>query len=138
MSEIAFPEPDAPLTHILVVSNIESSMRFYSGVLGAALSREYGGTSAVYEFLGSWLLLVTSGGPTPDKPSISMSPPLDPDEVSAAFMIRVSNCRSVYETLAGRGAEFLTPPHASADGHEIRCFFRDPDGHLFEISEYNA
>ncbi len=138
MSEVSFPEPNAPLTHILVVNNIEASMRFYSGVLGASLSREYGGTSAVYEFLGSWLLLVTSGGPTPDKPSITMAPPHNPHEVSAAFTIRVSDCRSVYEALAGRGAEFLTPPHASADGHEIRCFFPDPDGHLFEISEYNA
>ena len=138
MAEVSFPEPDAPLTTILVVNDIEASKRFYSGVLGAALSREYGGTSAVYEFLGAWLLLVTSGGPTPDKPSVSMSPPRDPDDVSAAFTIRVSDCKAVYETLAARGAEFLTPPHTSEDGHEIRCFFRDPDGHLFEISQYNA
>ena len=52
MLEVSFPEPNAPLTHILVVNNIEASMRFYSEVLGASLSREYGGTSAVYEFLG--------------------------------------------------------------------------------------
>ncbi len=138
MSDVTFPEPNAPLTTILVVNDIEASMRFYSSVLGAALFREYGGTSAVYEFLGSWLLLVTSGGPTPDKPSVSMTPPHDPDEVSAAFTIRVSDCNAVYEALAARGAEFLTPPHTSEDGHEIRCFFRDPDGHLFEISQYSA
>jgi catechol 2,3-dioxygenase-like lactoylglutathione lyase family enzyme len=35
--------------------------------------------------------------------------------------------------LRARGAAFLTPPHESAA--EIRCFFRDPDGHLFEVSE---
>jgi len=28
---------------------------------------------------------------------------------------------------------FLTPPHDW--GSEIRCFLRDPDGHLVEISE---
>jgi hypothetical protein len=33
----------------------------------------------------------------------------------------------------GRGAEFLTPPVEYE--HEIRAFFRDPDGHLLEISE---
>jgi lactoylglutathione lyase len=138
MSDVTFPEPNAPLTHILVVGDIEVSKRFYSGVLGASLFREYGGTSAVYEFLGCWLLLVTSGGPTPDKPSISMAPPRDPDIVSAAFTIRVANCAAVYDALVARGAVFITPPHTSEDGHEIRCFFRDPDGHLFEISEYNA
>jgi catechol 2,3-dioxygenase-like lactoylglutathione lyase family enzyme len=138
MTEGGFPEPNAPLTHILVVSDIEASRRFYSDVLGAKLFREYGGTSAVYEFLGAWLLLVTSGGPTRDKPSITMAPPADPDQVSAAFTIRVNDCRAVYDALAARGAEFITPPYASEGGHEIRCFFRDPDGHLFEISEYNA
>jgi lactoylglutathione lyase len=138
MSDVTFPEPHAPLTHILVVSDIEVSKRFYSGVLGAPLFREYGGTSAVYEFLSCWLLLVTPGGPTPDKPAISMTPPRNPDDVSAAFTIRVSDCRNVYDALLARGAQFITPPHTSDDGHEIRCFFRDPDGHLFEISEYNA
>jgi catechol 2,3-dioxygenase-like lactoylglutathione lyase family enzyme len=40
---------------------------------------------------------------------------------------------AAYETLVGRGAEFLTPP---VDYEwEVRCFFRDPDGHLLEISE---
>jgi lactoylglutathione lyase len=138
MTEVTFPEANAPLTHILVVSDIEVSRRFYSGVLGASLFREYGGTSAVYEFLGCWLLLVTPGGPTPDKPSVTMSPPRNADDVSAAFTIRVSDCENVYETLRGRGAEFLTPPHTSEGGHEVRCFFHDPDGHLFEISQYNA
>ena len=42
----------------------------------------------------------------------------------------------MYETLRARGATFLTPPVTS--GAETRAFFRDPDGHLFEISEYRA
>jgi catechol 2,3-dioxygenase-like lactoylglutathione lyase family enzyme len=50
--------------------------------------------------------------------------------------IRVPDCRAAYETLTARGADFLTPP---VDwGGEIRCFFRDPDGHLLEISEVTA
>jgi catechol 2,3-dioxygenase-like lactoylglutathione lyase family enzyme len=47
--------------------------------------------------------------------------------------IRVPDCRAAYETLKRRGAEFLTPP--VDHGRETRCFFRDPDGHLFEISQ---
>jgi catechol 2,3-dioxygenase-like lactoylglutathione lyase family enzyme len=47
--------------------------------------------------------------------------------------IRVPDCRAAYATLLGRGAEFLTPP---VDYEwEVRCFFRDPDGHLLELSE---
>ena len=47
--------------------------------------------------------------------------------------IRVPDCQAAYEILRARGGEFLTPP---ADwGGEIRCFFRDPDGHLLEISQ---
>jgi hypothetical protein len=37
------------------------------------------------------------------------------------------------EALRLRGAAFLTPRHDW--GSEIRCFLRDPDGHLVEISQ---
>lgn len=128
-----FPTDEMELTHILVVSEVERSRSFYVDVLGAELYREYGGTSVVLRFLGNWLLLVNGGGPTEDKPTVTFTPPASPDVVSAAFTIRVQNCRAAYETLKARGAKFLTEP---VDwGGEIRCFFRDPDGHLFEISQ---
>jgi catechol 2,3-dioxygenase-like lactoylglutathione lyase family enzyme len=128
-----FPEPGMELTHILVVKDLAPARAFYEGVLEAELYREYGGTSVVYRFLGAWLLVVTGGGPTPDKPTVTFAPPLDPDTVSSAFTIRVPDCRAAYEELRERGAEFLTPP--VDNGYEIRAFFRDPDGHLFEISQ---
>ncbi|MDX1748055.1 MAG: VOC family protein [Halobacteriales archaeon] len=121
------------LTHILVVSDIDASRSWYRDVLGARLHREYGGTSAVFDFNGSWLLLVTGGDPTADKPDVTFAAPTDPQSVGHSFTIRVDDCRASYEVLRSRGAEFLTPPHDW--GSEIRCFFRDPDGHLFEISE---
>ena len=46
---------------------------------------------------------------------------------------RVRDCRGVYALLMARGARFLTPP--VDHGYEVRCFFRDPDGHLLELSE---
>jgi predicted enzyme related to lactoylglutathione lyase len=45
----------------------------------------------------------------------------------------VADCREAYRELVARGAEFLAPPVEYP--WEIRAFFRDPDGHLFEISE---
>ena len=128
-----FPEAEMTLTHILVVNDIEQSAAWYVDVLGAQLDSVYGGTSAVLQFNGSWLLLVTGGEPTEDKPDVEFVAPRDPGMVSHSFSIRVDDCQAAYETLSARGAEFLTPPYDW--GAEIRCFFRDPDGHLFEISE---
>jgi catechol 2,3-dioxygenase-like lactoylglutathione lyase family enzyme len=128
-----FPAEGMELTHILVAGDLDHARRFYVDVLGAELYREYGGTSLVLRFLGDWLLVVTGGGPTDDKPTVTFMPPPDPDTVSSAFTIRVPDCRAAYETLRSRGAEFLTPP---VDwGGEVRAFFRDPDGQLFEISQ---
>jgi catechol 2,3-dioxygenase-like lactoylglutathione lyase family enzyme len=121
------------LTHLLVVQDAGRARDFYRDVLGAELYREYGGTSVVLRFLGTWLLLVTGGGPTQDKPDVVFAPPPDPGSVSHEMTIRVPDCRAAYETLRARGAEFLTPPVEYE--WEVRCFFRDPDGHLLEISE---
>jgi len=128
-----FPSSGMELTHILVVTELERSVRFYRDVLGAELVREYGGSSAVFSFAGAWLLLVTGGGPTPDKPDVEFVSVEDPSRVSHAMTIRVPDCAAAYETLRSRGAGFLTPP-VTYDW-EVRAFFRDPDGHLFEISE---
>ncbi len=132
----AFPTPDTALTHILIASDVARSKAWYVNVLGATLYREYGGSSVVLQFAGAWLLLTTSGPPTDDKPGVTLAPPADPDRRDNLFTIRVDDCLAVYEELRGRGAEFLTPPVTS--GAETRAFFRDPDGHLFEISEYRA
>jgi catechol 2,3-dioxygenase-like lactoylglutathione lyase family enzyme len=128
-----FPTNDVELTHLLVVTGVNRSRDFYRDVLGVEVYREYGGTSCVLRFQGTWLLLVTGGGPTPDKPSVTFAPPQNLDTVSHQLTMRVPDCHGAYNTLRERGAEFLTPPHDR--GSEIRCFFRDPDGHLLEISE---
>lgn len=128
-----FPTEGMELTHILVVRDLEPARDFYRDVLGADVYREYGGTSCVLSFRGAWLLLVTPGGPTADKPGISFDPPKSTRSMSHSMTIRVPDCRGAYDVLKGRGATFLTPPHDW--GGEIRCFFTDPDGHLIEISE---
>jgi catechol 2,3-dioxygenase-like lactoylglutathione lyase family enzyme len=124
---------DVAVTHILVVADPARSRDFWIAVLGAELYREYGGTSVVLRFGGTWLLLVSGGGPTADMPTVVFTPPADADLVSHAITLRVADCQATYEALVSRGAEFLTPPHDW--GSEVRCFLRDPDGHLVEISE---
>ena len=131
-----FPAADLAVTSILVVSDLARSKRWYLDVLGATLYGEYGGTSVVLSLGNAWILIVTGGGPTDDKPTVSLEPPTDPDLRDNLFTMRVADCQAAYAELAARGAEFLTPP--VRHGRETRCFFRDPDGHLFEISEYRA
>ena len=129
----SFPSDGMALTHILVVADVARARTFYRDVLGATVYREYGGTSCVLEIFGTWLLLVTGGGPTDDKPTVSFEVPGDPDQVSHSMTIRVPDARAAHATLVERGAVFLAPLTESS--WEIRGFFRDPDGHLIEISE---
>ena len=76
-----FPVEGVELTLLLGVEDVERARSFYVDVLGATLFREYGGTSAVIEFQGAWILLVTGGEPTPGKPTVTFAPPADPDRV---------------------------------------------------------
>jgi catechol 2,3-dioxygenase-like lactoylglutathione lyase family enzyme len=128
-----FPTDGMELTTLLVVSDAARARDWYRDVLGATVVREYAGTSCVLQLLGTWLLLVTGGGPTQDKPTVSFETPADPDLVSSEIIFRVPDCLGAYEVLVERGARFLTPP--VDHGYETRAFFRDPDGHLFELSE---
>lgn len=136
MADAGFPTPDMALSHILVVSDLAVAVPFYRDVLGAKLFREYGGSTAVFDFNGAWLIIVTGGGPTPDKPDVTMVPPADAASVSHSMTLRVKDCHAAYNQLRARGAVFLTPPVESE--WEVRAFFRDPDGHLFEISQAKA
>jgi catechol 2,3-dioxygenase-like lactoylglutathione lyase family enzyme len=115
-----------------VVADLDRAGSFYRDVLGATVYREYGGSSCVLRFRGSWLLLLTGGGPTEDKPDVTFAPPEDPRSVSHSMAIRVPDRQEAYRVLRSRGAGFLTRPYDW--GEEIRCFFRDPDGHLLDFS----
>ena len=87
------------LTRLLVVQDIARSTAWYRDVLGATVVREYGGSSVVLQFLGNWLLLVTGGDPTRDKPGVSFAPPTDPNVVNAQLVMRVPDCDDAYRVL---------------------------------------
>lgn len=128
-----FPGAATDLTRLLVVADPARSLAWYRDVLGAEVVGEYGGTSVVLRFVGCWLLLVSGGEPTADKPTVTMAPPLDADSASAELIVAVPDCRAAHAELVARGATFLAEPVEYP--WEIRAFFRDPDGHLFEISQ---
>ncbi len=128
-----FPIAGVELRHLLVVNDYARSLAFYRDVLGATVVREFPGTLCFLNFGGSQILLTVPGGPTQDKPTVTFASLADVDRISSELAIRVPDCAAAYEVLRARGAEFLTPP---VDwGYEVRAFFRDPDGHLLELSQ---
>src|SRR3954462_15930167 len=132
---MTFPAPDTALTHILVVADPATSKAWYVDVLGATVYSEYG-SWVVLSFGAAWLLLVEGGEPTVDKPDVRLAPPAHPNVRDNLFTIRVDDCRARYELLRARGGTFLTEP--LGHGRETRFFLPDPDGNLFEISEYRS
>jgi hypothetical protein len=76
------------------------------------------------------------GGPTPDKPSVTLSVPADPDSVSSFMHIRVADIQACYELWRKRGAKFITE---SKDKYgETCCYIRDPDGYIIEVGQSKA
>jgi len=81
----------------------------------------------------SWIIINVGGGPTDDKPAVTLETPRDPDRVSSFLNIRVADIHAVYAEWSARGAQFLTPPKQHE--YEIRCYLRDPDGYLIEVGQ---
>jgi lactoylglutathione lyase len=119
------------VTHFLVVSDQDRSRDYYQTVFGAQVVRDR--DPVILQLANSWLILNTGGGPTADKPTITLTTPADPDTVSAFINIRVADIRRVHREWSARGARFLTDPVDHP--HEIRAYIRDPDGHLIEVGQ---
>ena len=66
----------------------------------------------------TFIVINVGGGPTDDKPAVTLETPRDPDRVSAFLNIRVSDIHAVYAEWSARG-----------------CYVRDPDGHIIEVGQ---
>ncbi len=128
-------EQQMVLAHFIVVSDVERSRRFYTEVLGGrgVVSGEGDDQVTYVALANSWIIINVGGGPTDDKPTVTLETPPDPDRVSSFLNIRVADIEAVYNEWSERGAEFLTPPKTHAA--EKRCYIRDPDGHLIEVGQ---
>jgi catechol 2,3-dioxygenase-like lactoylglutathione lyase family enzyme len=131
MAEFPAPDEGIALTHFIVSDDVERSRRFYTDVLGGETVRA--GEPSFVELANSWIIINVGGGPTDDKPTVTLETPPDLDRVSSFLNIRVADIHAVYDEWSARGAEFLTPPKEHET--EIRCYIRDPDGHLIEVGQ---
>jgi catechol 2,3-dioxygenase-like lactoylglutathione lyase family enzyme len=118
------------LTHFIVSDDVQRSCRFYTEVLGGTLIRS--GEPSYVALANSWIIINVGGGPTDDKPSVTLETPPDPDRTSSFMNIRVQifspstrvdrlRCRVPYATEAA--------PNRTAR------YIRDPDGHLIEVGQ---
>jgi catechol 2,3-dioxygenase-like lactoylglutathione lyase family enzyme len=131
VAEFPAPKEGILLTHFIVSDDVERSRRFYADVLGGEVVLE--GEPTIVALANGWITINVGGGPTDDKPAVTLETPPDPNRVSAFLNVRVADIEAIYADWSARGAEFLTPP--VDHGRELRCYVRDPDGHLIEVGQ---
>ena len=131
MIELPSPPEGIVLTHFIVSDDVErlgASTPKYS-----AAGWPFPGDPVNVALANSWIVINVGGGPTDDKPTVTLETPRDPDRVSSFLNIRVKDIEAVYAEWSARGAQFLTPPKQHQ--YEKRCYIRDPDGHLIEVGQ---
>ena len=130
-SDFPAPKDGFVLTHFLVVSDQDRSREFYRTLFNGKVVLER--DPVIMKVANSWLILNEGGGPTDDKPTVTLATPSDPTRTSAFLNVRVADIRKVYKDWSAKGAHFLTEP--KEHGREIRAYIRDPDGHLIEVGQ---
>jgi lactoylglutathione lyase len=128
-----FPAPKQGfvITHFLVVADQDRSREFYRSVFGGQVVLER--DPVIMKVANTWLILNVGGGPTDDKPTVTLETPQDSNRTSAFLNVRVADIQQVYKQWSAAGATFLTEP--KDHGRELRAYIRDPDGHLIEVGQ---
>jgi predicted enzyme related to lactoylglutathione lyase len=129
------PREGFTVAHFLIVADIERSARFYEKVFGGRILSmgDSSGAPGYIQIANTWLLVNVGGGPTPDKPTVTLSVPPDPNHLSSFMNIRVADIHACYDLWRSRGAEFITEPKEKYG--ETRCYIRDPDGYIIEVGQ---
>jgi len=125
------PQEGFVITQFLTVNDVKRSAKFYKAVLGGEFAME--GEPTILKVANTWLILNVGGGPTDDKPSVTLAPPSDSTKVSSFLNIRVADIQKCYKEWSAAGAEFLTEPKEHE--REFRCYMKDPDGYIIEVGQ---
>ena len=119
------PREGISVACFLTVADLERSARYYEKVFGARILTMGDGNAPPYLQLANiWMILNVGGGPTPDKPTVTLSVP-DPNHINSFMNFRVADIQACYELWKSRGANFITEPIPKYG--ETRCYIRDPD-----------
>lgn len=88
---------------------------------------------AIVKVANSWIIMNPGGGPTSDKPGVTLEVPQSTERVSSFLNVRVADMAAFHADAVAKGAQFLTEPLDR--GSELRCYLRDPDGYLIEVGQ---
>lgn len=130
---MSFPDSTATVAPLLAVADLDRSLAFWSGVLGAEVEVRWD-TYALLHLGAGRLHLAVTGDPPPDRPVRLVPPTGTGGTASGEVVLHVADCRAVVATLQECGLELLGPPAEPAWGGEVRAFALDPDGHLVEFT----
>jgi catechol 2,3-dioxygenase-like lactoylglutathione lyase family enzyme len=131
VARLPFREPAIAVAFFIVSADVERSRRFYTEILGGVAVATKPVTYVA--LANSWIIINVGGGPTDDKPTVTLETPPDPNRVSSFLNLRVADIHAAYSEWSARGAEFLTAPKQHEV--EIRCYIRDPDGYIIEVGQ---
>ncbi|MFD6453225.1 VOC family protein [Nocardia sp. NPDC056541] len=129
--DLPAPEQGLILTHFLTVRDVVRSRDFYADILGGQVVLAE--NPAIVKVANSWIIMNPGGGPTPDKPDITLAPPTAGEVVSSFLNVRVADIAAFYADVTAKGGQFLTEPLDRKA--ELRCYLRDPDGYLIEVGQ---
>jgi catechol 2,3-dioxygenase-like lactoylglutathione lyase family enzyme len=95
MAKFPAPAEGIALTHFVVTADVDRSRHFYADVLGGEVLKD--GEPTIIALANGWIVINVGGGPTADKPTVTLEPPADRDHVSSFLNIRVADIGSVYD-----------------------------------------
>ena len=132
MGDMPIPSEGFLVTHFVVSNDVAKSASFYTDILGGKAVME--GEPTIVKLANTWIIINVGGGPTDDKPEVTLEARKDPNTVSMFLNIRVADIQACYAEWKGKGAEFLTEPKDHE--REWRCYMRDPDGYVIEVGQF--
>ena len=93
--DLPTPSEGFVLTHFIVAKDITRSRDFYADVLGGTVVLD--GEPTIIKLANGWVTINVGGGPTDDKPGVTLEPPTDPSRTSAFLNLRVADIQATYD-----------------------------------------
>lgn len=118
---------------VLFVSDLERAKAFYKAKVGLKLKSEEQGF-AEFELDNTTIALldIPTAQAMINEEVVTTTRPSGESSLIAAY---VDDLNKVYGALRQRGVEFLKPPSDQPWGQRT-AYFKDPDGHLWEVSQW--
>jgi catechol 2,3-dioxygenase-like lactoylglutathione lyase family enzyme len=116
---------------VVIVADLDVSLRFYTEVLGLELGHRSGSFAQLRT--GATRLALYEREAMARTVGRSLRAP-DPDGPGFELGFKVADCEGSYAELVARGAQPVTPPMTRPWGQRT-AYVRDPDGHLIELAQ---